>query len=254
MAFNRAAVKNDFLYVTINGQRKTMKVSDMTDLQLKTALGRADNANALAPGWSVNAQGNVVYAQPVPVQPNPTNTSGWTGTSTPTPTSGGGGGGPNVGTGGPAEQPIVTPVIDTPVITPTTPITLGPSQAQIAAAQQGVRTAVAPINAQIADLQANNWGKFNSRQQIIGRDQLQGKHDYNAQSAGAGFRRSGGVRTNNKAVDANAFEAGQQNFNTFGQGAVNNLGLQKNALVRQTIEGLLGGFTTGLNQSIYEGY
>lgn len=186
------------------------------------------------------------YKPGAPANTTPTPTPN----STPTPT-GATGGGTGAATG---QQDMAAALNNLAASLQPTNVITGPTQNQIALARQGAATAVAPLNAQIADLSANNFGRFNTRQALIGRDARIGKHDYNAQANASGFRRSGGVNTNNRAVNAQADVAGLENFNTLGQGMVNNLNLQKNQTIHSTIQGLLGGMASGLQSSIYEGY
>jgi hypothetical protein len=205
-----------------------MKVANMSDRELVSAMARPDNANALAPGWIRNAQGQVVRGT--------------------TPKAGGGGG------GGQQQAPGLDPHTQQGQgLNPANPVT-GATQQQIAHAQQAARTAAAGINAQIAGLQANNMGQFHARDNLIKRDVKVGKQDYNAQSNASGFRRSGGVRTNNAAMNAQGEQLGMENFNTYGQGRITQLGIEKNQIVRQTIDDLLGGMISGMGQNIYGGY
>jgi hypothetical protein len=250
MAFNRNAVKAPYLKVTRNGKTQYMKVGEMSDGEILSALARPDNAGALAPGWqmaggqvglipgwSVNAHGNAVKAQSFQQQPQPKPV-----TSAPTPPKtaqnpvsiGGGTGAVGVGGGLGITQP--------PLLNPTNPIT-GPTTAQIAQAKLGVQTAIAPLNRQIAELQANGMGQYVSRLGVLNRDARIAKHDYNAQAAGSGLRRSGGVRTNARHVNAQA-DAGERDlYNTVGPGKVDALTNQKEDLVQRTVLGILGGLT-----------
>lgn len=78
MAFDRSALGWKNLFVMQNGKRVSMGIDRLRDDQIHAALGRADNAGALASGWTRNAQGVVSRAPvaaptpvPVPQAPNP---------------------------------------------------------------------------------------------------------------------------------------------------------------------------------------
>lgn len=78
MAFDRSALGWKNLFVMQNGKRVSMGIDRLSDDQIHTALGRADNAGALAGGWNRNAQGVVSRTPvaaptpvPVPQAPNP---------------------------------------------------------------------------------------------------------------------------------------------------------------------------------------
>lgn len=243
MAFNKNALKWASLYVTINGQRKTMKVADMNDAQIKTALGRPDNAGALADGWKRASNGEIQYAGiPVPGQGSTTTTQKPTTTAA-----------QDQQAANTAQQQTqqAIPQVQTPVIVPENPAVTGPGQAQIAAALKSARVNAAGLNGQISDLTANNYGKYNSRLNTLNRDATINRHDYNAQSNASGFRRSGGVRTNNNIVNAAASTGQRDLYDAYGEGAVNKLKTDKQAMVHNTLQGLLGNWMAQLNPNAY---
>lgn len=242
MAFDRSAVKAPYLKVTRQGKTSYMKVSEMSDGEILSALARPDNAGALAAGWQLS-NGQVMKTptfvqqtrpqEPAPVRPVTQ--------QNPTPPVGGGTGVASVGGGAGVGGAGVT-TVGPGGLNPTNPID-GASTQQIAHAKLGVQNAVAPINRQIAELQANGMGQYVSRLGVLNRDARIAKHDYNAQSAGAGFRRSGGVNTNARNVNAQASAGERDLYNTVGQGKVNSLTSEKKDLVQQTVLGILGGLT-----------
>lgn len=66
MEFDRSSVAAKYLNVTKGGKTVKMAVSAMDDALLKTALGRSDNANALASGWSRGSDGSVFKTPSAP--------------------------------------------------------------------------------------------------------------------------------------------------------------------------------------------
>ena len=210
MAFNKSAIRYTHLHMP-NGTTKA--VAKMTGAEIKAAMALPKNRSALAPGWSIANNGTIYRTpatQPAQSQPAPQQQT------QPQPQ---------------AQQPIIRP---TNVFTPQ-------MQLQAAQAVADARIDAANTNSEIARLSAGNQGLFNTQKNIIGRDFRIGRHDYNAQSNAAGFRRSGGVNTNNAIMNAQQSQAELDNYNTLGQGAIDKLNMEKKRIVNSHLSNLLSG-------------
>lgn len=226
MNFNMDAIRPGVkaLFVTQGGKTVTMKIANMSQEQIRAALMRPDNKSALAPGWTTS-NGHVVRSaattQPV-TQPTPT-----------------------VNNPAVTNNPIAN-IVETPVLT-------GPTQLQTAQAVEAARLGVADWNAQLAELQANNMGKYNTQMGLLKRDVLNNKQGYNAQSAAAGFRKSGGVRTNNMAVDAGASQTGEDIYKTVGKGAIDSIQRQKTSYLNNQLQNLFNTYSGNIQSNIFGG-
>lgn len=222
--FDRRAVNpnSKHLNVTQNGKIVKMAVATMNDALLKAALMRPDNKGALAPGWAIsNGAINKV--------------------ATPTAPAG------NTQTGGqPAQQPEI------PIANPINGATQFDAAQWLRDTQTGTNGQPGTnwYNAQIQDLQAGNMAKFNTKTNELMKMLIQNKHGYNAQSAAAGFRKSGGVRKNNMNVDAYGSQQGMELNNTLGQGAIDNLKKQKNEYIDRQQNSFIGTISNALRSNL----
>lgn len=202
--------KSKTLVVYVKGKGYTaVDVNRLTPQQKVHAVSNGRNKGALAPGWSINQSGQVVKSTPATRAP-----------SVPT-----------------------APVQQQPTLKPANLFT-GALQQQLGMVRKDAELEVAPINAQIAGLKANNFGQLNAQLGISNRDYTTGLRDYNAQAAAAGMSRSGGIKTNHGIMKSAAEQRNVGIQDQYGQRAVTGLQNQKDKILHSYIQGLMGPLST----------